>query len=338
MLRLGGIVALPLFVWAAAFADPEPAPPPLPRDTLPANLSLDAVPLGLDRAFALPDDNPLTEAKVRLGRKLFFDPILSADRTVACASCHRPDHGLASPDARAVGVRGRRGRRNAPSLFNRAYAAALFWDGRAATLEEQALKPIEDPLEMDNTVAEAVKRLQASAEYTAQFRAAFPDGVTAPNLGRVLASFQRTLRSGNSKVDRFRAGEVAALDTHERQGLWLFESRGRCWRCHAGANFTDESFHNTGVGWGREPLDLGRYELTRQEADRGKFKTPSLRGVGETPPYMHDGSLGTLEEVVEYYNRGGDKNPHLDPALEPLGLSKEEVKNLAAFLRALSGG
>jgi cytochrome c peroxidase len=337
MLRLAWVGSIAVLACLAAGYAADPPGPPLPPDTLPAQLPLDAVPLGLARDRPVPADNPLTPAKVQLGRRLFFDPLLSADRSVSCASCHSPSHGLAGPQPRAVGIRGRRGSRNAPSLFNRAFGTSFFWDGREGTLEGQALKPIEDAQEMGNTVAEVVKRLQAHAEYPALFRAAFPDGVTAPNLARALASFERTLLLGNNKIDRFRVGEVAGLNASERQGLWLFESRGRCWRCHAGPNLSDESFHNTGVSWGQEPLDLGRYAVTRDDTDRGKFKTPTLRGVAETPPYMHDGSLATLEDVVEFYNRGGGKNPYLDPAIAPLELTKDDVKNLVAFLKALSG-
>ena len=257
---------------------------------------------------------------------------------MACASCHDPARGFATGDAVAIGIEGKRGRRNAPSLLNRSFASSLFWDGREATLEAQALKPIEDPLEMGNTVAEVVKRLRAHAEYPARFKAAFGEDATAATVAKALASFERTLLIGGSRVDAFRAGEVTLITDQERHGLWLWESRGGCWRCHSGPNFTDEEFHNTGVSWGREPRDLGRFSVTGKEADRGKFKTPSLRGVAWTAPYMHDGSIGTLEEVVEYYNRGGRADPQLDPALKPLGLSPQEMQSLVAFLRALSEG
>jgi cytochrome c peroxidase len=317
---------------------PAAGPPALPTDTLPNKLSLTEIPLGLESKRPVPADNPLTEAKVRLGRKLFFDPILSADRSVSCASCHHPEHGFAGPAPLAVGIGGKKGKRNALSLLNRAYGAAFFWDGREATLEAQALHPIASPLEMGATVKEAVKRLQANHEYDVLFRGAFTDGVTAVNLARALASFERVLLSGATPVDQFRTGKVQALSASERHGLWLYESRARCWRCHSGANFTDEGFHNTGVSWGKTPADEGRYEVTRQVGDRGRFKTPSLRGLTATAPYMHDGSLATLEDVVEFYNGGGGKNPNLDPAVQPLGLSKSEAKDLAAFLRALSAG
>jgi cytochrome c peroxidase len=226
--------------------------------------------------------------------------------------------------------------RRAPSLFNRAYGSAFFWDGRVATLEEQALQPIENPTEMGSKVAEAVRRLREDAKYRTEFEAAFKDGVTADNLGRAIAAFERVLLRGDSKVDHFRRkGEHAALSTEVRHGLWLYESKGRCWRCHSGPNFTDEHFHNTGVSWGKEPVDLGRFGITKQEGDRGKFKTPTLRGVALTGPYMHDASLATLEDVVAFYNKGGGANPNLDPALAPLGLSPDEVRDLVAFLKAL---
>ncbi len=310
--------------------------PPLPTDNLPLKLSLQTIPLGLDPKRAIPNDNPLTEAKVQLGRKLFFDPILSGDSTISCASCHQPGHGFAGAQRFGAGIGGRRTTRNVPSLLNRVYGKSFFWDGREASLEAQALRPIERSSEMGGTVARVVKRLQADKDYAARFQAAFADGVTAENLAKALASFERVLLLGNSRVDRFRAGEVQALTESERHGLWLYESRGRCWRCHSGPNFTDEEFHNTGVGWGKEPVDLGRYAWTKKENDRGRFKTPTLRGLPATAPYMHDGSLKTLQEVVEFYNQGGNKNPNIDPVLAPLHLSKDDVKDLVAFLKALS--
>jgi cytochrome c peroxidase len=329
------LLGIALLTAAFAAAPAADAPAPLPRDTLPATLSLNDVPLGL-ATRSVPTDNPLTDPRVRLGRRLFFDPVLSADRTIACASCHQPEHGFASVGGKPRGVRGQRTTRKAPSLFNRAYGTAFFWDGRAATLEEQALQPIDNPTELGAGVPEVVRRLQADDDYRGRFAAAFPDGVTAANLARALAGFERLLLRGNSKVDRFRrGGDHEALSTAERHGLWLYESKGRCWRCHAGPNFTDERYHNTGVSWGKEPPDLGRFAVTKDDAHRGQFKTPTLRGVALTAPYMHDGSLATLEDVVEFYNKGAGANPHLDTALAPLDLSKDEVRDLIAFLEAL---
>jgi cytochrome c peroxidase len=332
----GSRACLLLFVLIASVsAGPELAEL-LTKDALPAKLDLKTVPYGLDRRPADPPHNPLTEAKAELGRALFFDPILSVDRTFSCARCHNPEHGFASQDARAIGVYGKQGTRNAPSLLNVAYHTHFFWDGRESRLERQALGPIENPVEMGASVTEVVKRLQADSGYQSKFKAAFPDGVTADNLGKALASFQRTLLLGNSRVDGFRAGKAASLTDDERHGLWLYESKARCWRCHSGHNFTDGEFHNTGVSWGKTPIDLGRFEATRRDDDRGKFKTPSLRGVARTAPYMHDGSLATLEDVVEFYNRGGNKNPQLDPQIVPLELNKDDVRSLVNFLKALS--
>jgi cytochrome c peroxidase len=326
MIRLAWIAisaAIPLVAWAD---DPQ-----VPRDTLPARLASDRVPLGLDTLPETPRGS-----RVRLGRKLFFDPILSADRTVACASCHRPEKGFTSGDGRARGIHGQRTRRKPPTLFNRAYGSSFFWDGRETTLEVQALRPIEDPTEMGARLIDVVERLKSHTAYGPEFKAVFDDGATAANIGKALAAFERVLLRGDSPVDRFRRkGEHAALTPSERHGLWLYESKARCWRCHSGPNFTDERLHNTGVSWGKEPLDLGRFHITHQDVDRGKFKTPTLRGVVLTAPYMHDGSLKTLEEVVNFYNRGGGANPYRDPILAPLGLSADEVRDLVAFLKAL---
>ncbi len=309
--------------------------PMIPRDTLPANLPTQETPLGLGDVPKLSDRDRLA-ARIELGRRLFFDPILSADRSIACASCHDPEHGFASAAGRPKGLRGQTLRRRAPTLFNRALSRSFFWDGRAATLEEQALQPIADPDEMGSSVEEAVRRLQDHGEYRAKFVAAFADGVTAANLAAAIANFERALLRGDSRIDRFRRnGDHAALSAEERHGLWLYESKAQCWRCHSGPNFSDESFRNTGVGWGRQPLDLGRYEVTRVESDRGRFKTPTLRGVALTAPYMHDGSIATLEEVVRFYSHGGGDNPNRDPAIVPLNLSDEEIRALVAFLKAL---
>ena len=324
------LLAVPVALLVAAILC---AQSPVPADTLPKELPLDVIPLGLDKRPANAD-NPLTAARVALGRRLFFDPILSHDGSVACATCHRPDHGFASPDARPRGIGGKEGTRRAPSLLNRAYGTAFFWDGRTKSLEEQALEPIANPVEMGSNVPDAVNRLKANAGYKEQFAATFDDGITPKNLGRALASFERVLLRGDSPIDRFREkGARDAMTDAERHGLWLYESKGQCWRCHSGKTFSDESFHNTGVSWGGD--DLGRHAVTKADADRGRYKTPSLRGVKLTPPYMHDGSLKTLDDVVEFYNKGGGTNANLDPVVRPLGLSKEELADLVAFLKAL---
>jgi cytochrome c peroxidase len=245
---------------------------------------LPALPRGLDSLPAAPPDNPMTQAKIRLGRRLFSDPILSADGKFACATCHQPDHGFANPARVATGITGRQGRRNVPSLQNRGYGRYFFWDGRATTLEEQAIGPMTSPLEMGSSMDAIVKRLQARDDYRMAFQEAFADRITKDNLARALAAYERTLLLGNSRVDRFRAGAVDVLTDHERHGLWLYESRGGCWRCHSGPNFTDEDFHNTGIGWNAQPADRGRYEVTKKDVDRGRFKTPGLRGLTRTAP------------------------------------------------------
>lgn len=293
-----------------------------------------STPLGLDEYFPVPEDNLLTPEKIELGRRLFFDKLLSADCSLTCASCHKPELAFSDGLSIAIGVGGRKGTRSAPALINRAYGRSFFWDGRADTLEEQVLAPIQNPVEMNLTLDALSARLKADAGYVDSFRRVFSDNVSSAGVARALASFVRTLRSGNSPFDRFQHGERAALSTEARRGLELFRGKANCTACHAGPNFTDEQFHNTGVSWGRG--DLGRYPVTVEEEDRGAFKTPTLREVARTAPYMHDGSLATLEEVIEYYNRGGNSNPHLDTELRPLRLTTEEKQALLTFLKSLN--
>ncbi len=306
---------------------------PIPKDTLPAELPFDPLPLGLP-ALPVPTDNPLTPEKISLGRKLFFDPILSADKTVACASCHQPEKAFGGGEAASKGIQGQKTKRKAPSLINRAYGPTFFWDGRAKSLEEQALKPIEDPTEMGAKLPEVIARLKADQAYTAAFAKAFPgEAVSAETLAKAIASFERVLLRGNAPVDRFqKKGERSAMTADEIHGFWLFDSKARCWRCHGGANFTDESYRNTGVTWGK---DAGRFATTNDETDRGKFKVPTLRGIGVSGPFMHDGSLRTLDDVVEFYNKGGGANPNRDPTMKSLDLTNEEKKALVAFLKSL---
>ncbi len=317
--------------------------PSVPKDTLPENIELDNVPKGFSKGPEFPPDNELTEKKARLGRRLFFETRLSKDNSLSCASCHRPEHGFASPQAIAVGVENRLGQRNAPSLLNRAFGKVFFWDGRAGSLEEQSLMPLSNPNEFDSSVEAAIATLSSDESYVKQFSEAFEtsddpaSAVTAENFARAIASFERTLVYGDSKVDRFRASEYVSLSREARQGMWIFESSGGCWKCHDGENLSNEQFHNTGVGFGEEKRDVGRFEHTNEAQDRFKFKTPSLRGVALTAPYMHDGSKKTLREVVEFYNKGGSPDdPTLDKKLKPLNLSDAEVGFLVEFLKALS--
>ena len=328
-------LALLLLVPASA-ADPASKTGRIPIDDLPSGLSLRKLPAGLAKP-SVPRDNPVTAAKVKLGRRLFFDPLLSENRTLACASCHDPRRGFADPRAVSTGINDRRGKRNAPSLFNVAFGKRFFWDGRAKSLEDQVRFPIENPAELGNKLPVVVARLKEKPDYVAQFQEAFGEGVSHQNVARAIASFERTLLLGNSAVDRFRGGKASSLTDVQRQGLWLFESRGRCWRCHSGKNFSDERFHNTGVGSQRSMPDLGRQRVSRRSTDRGAFKTPTLRGVSRTAPYMHDGSIKTLRQVVEFYNKGGERNGNLDPLMQPLKLSDRELGFLVEFLKALDG-
>jgi cytochrome c peroxidase len=292
---------------------------------LSATLALGSVlspPLGLDLYMPVPDTNPLTRANVKLGRALFFDKRLSADQSLACASCHQPK--LAFSDGRAIarGIHAADGTRNSPALINRGYGAAFFWDGRATSLERQAIEPILNPLELGMTQTELERRL----------------GMKIETLTAALASYVRTIRSGNSRFDRYAAGNRNALNALEKTGLGVFRGKGACTNCHIGPNFSDERFHNTGVAWrdGRFQ-DEGRYGVSRDGRDRGAFKTPTLREISRTAPYMHDGSLATLEDVIEFYSSGGRQNPNLDREVRAGNFTEQEKQALLAFLRSLSG-
>jgi cytochrome c peroxidase len=317
---------------ALSFAQSPRGSTPIPADTLPAELARE-VPFGLDRDAPL----ELDDAAAAIGRKLFFDPILSRDGSVACASCHDPARGFAGGEALSVGVGGARTERNTPTVLNRAFGRAFMWDGRAATLDEQVLLPIENPREMALALDEALARLAADPSYSRSFQTSFSTAPDRATLSRALSAFVRRQWTADSPVDHFRErAEFDALTNAERAGLWFYESRGRCWRCHSGPNFSDEAFHNTGIGARDGVPEEGRFAVTRSEADRGAFKTPTLRGCALTAPYMHDGSLATLDDVVAFYRRGGVTNAHLAPELAPIEMTDEDARNLVAFLRALS--
>ena len=291
-------------------------------------------PLGLDEYVNAPGDNPMTPAKVRLGERLFFDRQLSADRGVSCATCHEPARAFTNGARVAVGVRGRQGTRNVPTILNRGYGASFFWDGRAATLEEQVLEPVQNRTEMGLSLSALTERLHQSDSYKDEFARALGEPPSAAGVARALASYVRAQRAGGAPFDRYRTGDASALTASATRGLRLFRGRANCSACHAGPNFTDEAFHNTGVSWGAS--DLGRYRVTNREQDRGAFKTPTLRQLRLTAPYMHDGSFDTLESVVEFYDAGGKSNPHRDPELRSLSLTAMEKSDLIAFLQALT--
>jgi cytochrome c peroxidase len=295
-------------------------------------------PLGLDIYRPTPEDNPLTPAKIVLGRRLFHDRRLSRDGKLACVSCHDPARAFTDGRVVAVGIDGLEGRRNAPTLVNRAYGKSFFWDGRAATLEEQVLQPLLDPREMAATPDGIVSALRRDSSYRRQFIAVFEREPQWDDVARALSTYVRTIRSGDSRYDRFRHGGVSSLTSQEQRGMRLFLGKANCWLCHSGPNLSDERFHNTGVAFrGKALLDAGRFTISQRSADRGAFKTPTLREVARTAPYMHDGSIATLDGVVEYYDRGGNMNPGLDTRVQPLKLSIEEKRDLVAFLQSLSG-
>jgi cytochrome c peroxidase len=290
------------------------------------------LPLGLqEQAAYIPDDNPLTPEKVALGRQLFWDKRWSRNGTLACVSCHDPAHGWA--DARRVSLRfdGTPAPRRAPTLVNRLFSDVQQWAGTRDSLEDQASKA------SDQTPELLVKNLGAIPGYQEQFQKVFGTGVTPEGVAKAIAAYERTILSGNSPYDRFRAGEQAALSPAARRGLALFEGKAKCVTCHAGFNFTDESYHNLGVGMGGKSPDLGRFSVTKREEHRGAFKTPTLRDVAKHPPYMHDGSLASLAAVVALYDVGGTPNPWLSGAIKPLGLTPTERADLVAFLESLTG-
>lgn len=319
--------------------------PDLPKDNLPAKISTSKIPVGFKNFPKSPADNQMSEAKAKLGRRLFFDPILSNDGTVSCASCHKPDHGFASPDPISIGIAGKKGTRNAPTVLNRGYGSSFSWDGRDTSLEEQVMGPLTSETELGGDLEKIVANLKKDKTYVDAFAKVFggskaekSNPITKENVAKAIACFERTLNSGNSPVDRFRNEEYEALSKEARQGLWIFESRGGCWKCHNGSTLADDKFHNTGVGFGEKNRDVGRFKVTEKEEHKFQFKTPGLRDIEHSAPYMHDGSIKTLKEVVEFYNKGGaPDDPILDKKMKPLNLTDKEVGFLVEFLKALSG-
>jgi cytochrome c peroxidase len=281
-----------------------------------------------------PADNALTEARAQLGKRLFFERRLSRTSEIACASCHDQQHAFADPRRVSIGVDGRTGTRNAPALVNLAWGQSFFWDGRAPSLEEQAGMPIEDPLEMDLPLATAVERLAGDPHYVEEFRRAYDAAPSEETLRKALASFVRTLVSGDTAYDRYLAGDSTALDAPALRGEAVFFGNGGCFHCHPPGALTNEGFFNNGTFV--EGGDAGRQSLTGRTGDLGKFKVAGLRNVAVSAPYMHDGSLETLEDVVEHYDRGGLGDPSTDPQIEELALSADEKRDLVAFLHALT--
>ena len=304
-----------------------------------------ATPLGLP-PVPVPADNPLTVETVALGKRLYFDKAVSIDNSVSCATCHDPGHGFAYAGDVSTGVRGKRGTRNSPTIINAAYYTTQFWDGRENTLENQAEGPVQNPVEMAHSLAGVVARLTNDPSYVTAFERAYGAGpVTFDKVEKSIAAYEREVVAGDSPFDRwYFGGDQHAVDRSVKRGYEIFRrvDKGNCASCHAIAEhtalFTDNEFHNIGVGVRNgAPTDLGRYEVTHTDRDRGAFKTPSLRNIAETAPYMHDGSLDTLAQVIDFYAAGGNANPWLDSKIRMVHLTTREKADLLAFLKSLSG-
>ena len=349
-----GALALATILSACSKKEEKPATEPEPLR--PAVKPIGAVieikaPLGLP-PVPIPADNPPTAETVALGRRLFYDMVLSVDKSLACASCHDPKVGFGDGKQFSDGVRNQKGDRNAPTVFNAAYYTLQFWDGRAPSLEKQAEGPPANPVEMGHTLPDIEQHLNADPSYKDEFKKAFgADVITYEMVGKAIATFERTVISANSPFDRYMyGGEKKAMSAAAIRGLEVFRNKekGNCEVCHTigekYALFTDNKFHNLGVGvklninGETELTDLGRYKETKVEADKGAFKTPSLRNITLTAPYMHDGSHKNLKEVIDFYVGGGNSNPYRDKEIHPLDfLTGQELSDLQEFLKALTG-
>ena len=286
-------------------------------------------------ALPVPAGNSLSEARVELGRRLFYDKQLSRTKEIACGNCHLADNAFSDPRQFSVGVEGRTGTRNAPSIVNLAWNTSFFWDGGTPTLEQQVIGPIINPLEMDMKMGDVTDRLAQDPTYVEAFQDAYGTEPIPGSLTKAIASFMRTIVSGDSRVDRYQHGDRSALDESEQRGMAIFSGeRGECFHCHVGFNYTNNAFRNDNLYAVYD--DIGRAKITELEGDVGKFKVPTLRNVALTAPYMHDGSLATLEDVVEHYSTGGVLSPTSDPTIQPLNLTGQEKADLVAFLRALT--
>lgn len=338
-------IALSLFALLPSCSKEKAKEPVLKAKPIGTALTIQ-VPLGLP-PLPIPKDNPPTVETVALGRMLYYDPILSRGNKVACANCHNPAFMFVDRERVSTGDAGAQGVRNSLTILNAAYYSTDFWDGRANSLEDQVGSPMENRIEMNQPHEISVRKLNAIEQYRRAFERAFgPGPVTIDKIRDAIASFERTLLSGNSAFDRYEYGhDNHAMSPAAIRGLAVFrdKARGSCAVCHtigdSYALFTDEKFHNIGIGVDAEGelTDLGRFNVTHNAADKGAFRTPSLRDVTLTPPYMHDGSEKTLDDVVEYYEGGGNSNPYLDKEIHPLQLSARDRTDLIAFLNALTG-
>jgi cytochrome c peroxidase len=333
-----------------------------------------ALPSGVStQLYAITVPTPPTQPQIKLGETLFNDKRLSTDGTVACATCHDPAKGFTDHrdnNATSAGVGGQHGQRNSPTVLNAMFHASEFWDGRAATLEDQAKLPILNPVEMgQKSGADVVAKLKTIPEYVQQFKTVFGRDITYDDVGIAIAAFERTQFSGNSPFDRYLAGNATAIDDGAKRGWALFNGKARCNDCHAfnatTPLFSDQKFHNIGVAARKQSFpelahkaltvvktgdtkqidelaiksdysELGRFLVTKNQSDIGAFKTETLRNIGITGPYMHDGSMATLWDVVDHYNKGGIPNPYLDGGIQRLGLTEAEIDDLVAFLFTLT--
>ncbi len=323
------------------------------------------LPLGLSQGSSQItglDENPLTRAKIELGRQLYFDTRLSVDSTVSCASCHDPSMGYTAQTKTGIGIKGQAGGRNSPVSFNRILSDKQFWDGRAESLEAQAIGPIENPIEMGFTHEGVVKRLSSIPVYAKQFEKIF-GSVTIDAVGKAIAAFERVIVTAPSPYDyneqwrtfknlepedleddddlaKLYAEAAAGVKAHpmsesaKRGREIFFTEKGNCSACHVGANLADEKYHNIGVGMDKKDPDIGRHAVSNDDVDMGAFKTPTIRNVALTAPYMHDGSVATLEEVVEWYDKGGHPHKHLSTKIRPLNLNDTEEADLVEFMKA----
>lgn len=320
-----------------ALDDKRPLPPPITPvmidglEHLPGDLN--ALP-----AVSIPSDNPQTSAKIDLGKRLFFDTRLSVDEKSSCATCHQPAQAYTDGLSRSRGSNRIILRRNSPTLLNAAFNHSQFWDGRAASLEDQCKSPLLSPMEMGLVdEAQLVTRLRRVPGYRRDFQAVFGGDPTLDKVTKAIAAFERTLITPGSRFDRYALGDKTAFTEAEKRGLIVFVGKGTCSECHKSANFTDDEYHKLGeIAGSGSPRDLGRFEVTNQDKDRGAFKTPTLRNVALTAPYMHDGSFATLEEVIDFYDRGGD-SPDKSDLIFKLDLTIQDKADLLAFLKTLTG-
>ena len=291
-----------------------------------------------DEAPPAPADNAVTYARVELGKRLFFDPRLSGSGRISCATCHNPALGWSDGLPTAIGHGMKQLERHTPTILNSAYHRRQMWDGRFASLEEQALGPIGSADEMNMDVAEMVKRLKSIDGYRTLFDLAYPgEGITDKTVAKAIASFERTIVSRPSPFDHWLSGERNAVSPAAKRGFELFRGKANCVACHDGANFSDDGFHNIGVRQHPGVDDPGRFASVAVKAMKGAHKTPSLRDVAYTAPYMHNGAYSTLRQVVEMYSRGGDVGDNLDPNIRKLDLTASEIEDIVAFLESLSG-